>query len=109
MTNECYNHIENYKNMVSTIFGKSLDKVVLFGSYARGDYTKDSDIDIAFFIKDRNEDKFEDKLSDSTYDFMYDTSFEPFINPIIITNEEYERMKGFYPFFQNIEKEGIKI
>lgn len=102
-------HIVNYKKKASTVFGNNLDKVVLFGSYARGDYTKDSDVDVAFFIKSTNDEKYEDDLADVTFDFMYDTTFEPYINPIIITDEEFNRMIDFYPLFQNINKEGIKL
>ena len=29
---------------------KDVNKIVLFGSYARGDYTKDSDIDVAVIV-----------------------------------------------------------
>ena len=39
-----------YLSMVN-IFGESMEKVVLYGSYARGDYDDESDIDIAIIAK----------------------------------------------------------
>lgn len=36
--------------MVKTAMGKDLIKIVLYGSCARGDYTQDSDIDIALIM-----------------------------------------------------------
>ena len=35
-----------YLTEVRKIYGSHLKSVILYGSYARGDYTKDSDIDI---------------------------------------------------------------
>ena len=32
-------------------FGEQLDSVILYGSYARGDYTPDSDVDIMILVK----------------------------------------------------------
>lgn len=34
------------------IFGSKLKRVILFGSYARGDYDEESDIDVMFLIDD---------------------------------------------------------
>ncbi len=32
-------------------FGEHLDSVILYGSYARGDYTPDSDVDMMILVK----------------------------------------------------------
>nr|WP_300789493.1 nucleotidyltransferase domain-containing protein [uncultured Acetatifactor sp.] len=41
---------EEAADMVKTAMGKDLVKIVLYGSCARGDYTQDSDIDIALIM-----------------------------------------------------------
>ena len=38
--------IQAFVNQVKEILGKRLKKVILYGSYARGDYNKQSDVDI---------------------------------------------------------------
>ena len=38
--------IMSFARRVRRILGKNLKQVILYGSYARGDYTEDSDIDI---------------------------------------------------------------
>lgn len=49
------------------------EKIILFGSYARGDYNKDSDIDLLFVVNDGIESirnikyKIEDELSDRIF------------------------------------------
>lgn len=41
--------IQAFVNQVKEILGKRLKKVILYGSYARGDYNKQSDVDIMIF------------------------------------------------------------
>lgn len=47
---EVLNLAETYATAVKAKFGKA--QVILFGSYAKGNYNKDSDIDIAVILKD---------------------------------------------------------
>ena len=39
-----------FAQQIRSIFGDSLKKVVVYGSYARGDYQKNSDIDIMILV-----------------------------------------------------------
>lgn len=41
-----------FRNAVTEIYGDRLERVVLFGSRARGDARDDSDYDIAVFLRD---------------------------------------------------------
>lgn len=41
-----------FRAAVTDIYGESVERVVLFGSRARGDARADSDYDVAVFIKD---------------------------------------------------------
>ena len=38
--------LQIFSRSVKMILGKSLSKIIVYGSYARGDYREDSDIDI---------------------------------------------------------------
>lgn len=42
--------LEQYTEILQKIYGNHLRRVILYGSYARGDYTKDSDIDIMILL-----------------------------------------------------------
>ncbi len=42
--------IEQYIAEIKKIYGKHLRRVILFGSYARGDFRPDSDIDIMILL-----------------------------------------------------------
>ena len=42
--------LEQYTKILQKIYGKHLKSVILYGSYARGDYREDSDIDIMILL-----------------------------------------------------------
>ncbi len=85
----------------------NLVKIQLFGSKARGDFNKDSDIDILVILKEKSLDII-DKIYeiDQDVDLEYDvrTSFK------IYDLDEFNKIKNYRTFFyQNIEKEAITI
>jgi predicted nucleotidyltransferase len=45
--------INDFKQAMKDIYSDRLDKVILYGSYARGDSTEDSDIDFLVVLKDK--------------------------------------------------------
>jgi len=59
--NICYNRnmkkkgdpiLKRFRQGLNELYGSRLDRVVLFGSRARGDNEPDSDYDVAIFLKD---------------------------------------------------------
>ena len=44
------NLVYEFAKDMKALFGKDLSKVVVYGSYARGDYTQNSDIDIMILL-----------------------------------------------------------
>lgn len=91
------------------IFGDKLVDVILYGSYARGDYDDESDIDvmvrvdipqIEFDGKEYELDKLSNKL---------DLEYDVFISIHVQDNFRFERYKNVLPFYQNVIQEGIFI
>ena len=70
-----------YVKVISEIYGQHLKSVILYGSYARGDFRTDSDIDIMILVdlEDSEIEQFRKQLSWITYDFNeeYDTDMKP--------------------------------
>ena len=56
MTDEMKNLILQYVDSVQKIYGTHLKQVILYGSYARGDFTEDSDVDLMILV-DLNEEE----------------------------------------------------
>lgn len=50
---------------------------------------------------------YSDRIYDITYDFEVEYGME--INPVIQSIQTYEQWKNVYPFFINIEKDGVTV
>lgn len=101
--------IEQYLLEIKKIYGSHLQKVILYGSYARGDFRPDSDIDIMILLDmtDLDLKKYSQKLSYMTYDFNLDHDLD--IKPIAKDEAHFEKWIENYPFYSNIQKEGIVL
>lgn len=101
--------LESYREAIVQILGNRLKRIILYGSYARGDFRQDSDLDIMILtdIQPGETGSYSDRIYDVTYDFEVQYGME--INPSIQNIQIYEQWKSVYPFFMNIEKEGVAI
>lgn len=99
--------MEQYVLQVKKIYGTHLRQVILYGSYARGDYRSDSDIDIMILLdlSDMDLKAYSQKLSYMTYDFNLDNELD--IKPIAKSEEHFQKWIVNYPFYANIHKEGV--
>ena len=91
-------------------FGEQLDSVILYGSYARGDYTPDSDIDMMILVKGIAPEKlwlYKKPIikRESELGLEYDLVISATIKDI----ETFNQYLDVLPFYQNVMKEGIKV
>ena len=96
-------------NNLTAIFGDKLIDVILFGSYARGDYDEESDIDIAVIIKEERKDleKYHRALTDEmTNQTMNNDVIVSFVD---IPQTDFEKYKDVLPFYKKICNEGVRI
>jgi predicted nucleotidyltransferase len=92
--------------MVISLMKNDIVEVILYGSCARGDYTADSDIDIALITNcDRNEVK---KYDDGIDEIATELAMRYFaiVNFVCIPYDEFNEKKSWYGYFHNIAKEG---
>ena len=101
--------LHELKNELEKVFGEKLKKVIVYGSYARGESDEGSDLDIMVLV-DMNEEEIKnerDKVLDLTVDL---TTRYGVVLSIIENNYDY-----FYdwaevlPFFTNVIREGVSI
>ena len=109
--NNIKNIIEDFTNKVSTSLGSHLRKIILYGSYARGDFNKDSDIDIMILtdLKDNEIEKYRTKISDIAYDIEYDNDFDITISPLVKNIDKFNYWLQALPFYMNVQKDGIVL
>lgn len=94
-------------NELKDIYGDYLVKIVLYGSYARGEQTAESDVDIAVILKDGNTEKMHDDMTDVVVDYELDQGVTMSVIPIEF--EQYTAWNKTLPFYKNIDKEGIVL
>lgn len=95
------------KTDLTSYFGERIDRIILYGSYARGDYRKDSDVDIMVLLKDKPDLKDENYVDDISYDHF--TSHNIFFTVILQTANQFESVLDFYPFYRNVQNEGVPL
>ena len=66
------------------IYGSHLKSVILYGSYARGDYTKDSDIDIMILVD------LPDEKLDSYLDSLSELGFQYNVEKFLLLQERHK-------------------
>lgn len=109
MTDHMGKFLNEYAGLVSRLYTSALKAVILYGSYARGDYTEDSDVDIMILVDMPEEEicRSRERLSDLTYEF--NEAYDLKIMPVVIGEKQFAYWLPVYPFYQNIEKDGVSI
>ena len=101
--------IEDYVIALKKLYGAHLKQIILYGSYAREDYTADSDVDIMILV-DLPEEQLDieiDALSELGFDYhiMYDI----WLMPIVKNIDHFQYWSQAYPFYANVVKEGVVL
>jgi len=101
----CQKVVDCYKK----IYGDKIHGIFLYGSYARGDFDEDSDIDFAAIVDGERLDlqKKRHQLWDYTNDM--DLDFDVLISPKVIPAGEFDKYFPELPYYQNILKEGKRL
>lgn len=98
--------LDSYLDIVKDLYGDNLIKVILYGSYARGDFQEGSDVDLLILIDTppQDERKQLSDLIDKTFDVKLDNNLD--IEPLVKSIHTYEKWKDVLPLFKNIDLEG---
>ena len=101
--------LTEFNNQVKKILGNRLKKVILYGSYARGDYNEKSDIDLMLLTDLNFEEieKYRDEISDIAFEIELKTGI--MISPVIKNIDNYNSRVNIIPFYKNIQMEGVVL
>lgn len=96
--------LEEFKAKVQELYGEQLKDIILFGSYARGEATEDSDIDLLVVLEGeitpgREIDRMIDAITDINLEYSVLLSVVP------VSAEKYVHVNS--PLLINVRREGI--
>lgn len=97
----------DYAMEAKRIFGDRLKSVILYGSYARGDFEFDSDIDIMVLLDMPREELTEARKKMRATADALDMEYDCVISSVFQSHDIFEDYKSASPFYQNVERDGV--
>lgn len=96
--------MKELKEGLILIYGDQLKAVYLYGSYARGDYRKGSDVDVMILLKDYK--NYWDEIK-RTSELIASISlnYDLLVSRVIMSEEKWKRSNT--PLLKNIHREGL--
>ena len=94
---------EALKRAFLEVFGESLVSLVLFGSYARGDYSVDSDVDVLVVLESVG-DRFElhrkldavEEALEPIFRRLRERGYNPRLSPYVLSREQASQTRPLY-------------
>ncbi len=98
-----------FSQQIKEIFGSDLSKIIVYGSYARGSYQDDSDVDIMVLVNlpEIEIKKRENDVYDIAFEIEMDMGID--ISPIVKSEAQYMYWEEVVPFYKNVREEGIVV
>ena len=99
--------LRELKESMETFLGDRLLRMVLFGSIARGDYTGESDIDVAIIIRGLTR-----ELKHQILDRVAEVELNHFmpLSALVLSEDEFDRLKRRERRIAlDIEREGVPL
>lgn len=109
MTDDIKLILEEFVMTIKPYLGNEIQSIVLYGSYARGDFNAQSDLDIMILVGSSENDikKYENNVYDCAFEL--ELKYGKVISPVIKNQQFFEYWSDTLPFYKNIVKEGVKI
>ena len=92
---------------LTDIFGNNISMIILYGSVARGNATKESDIDIAIVVRSQMDDATKRRFLNWAADM--DIRYERVFSIVDIQESNMKKWEDVLPFYRNVKREGIVL
>ena len=101
--------LQDCRNGLLKIFGNKLKQVILYGSYARGDFDSESDIDILVLVEMSEQDvkSIIAKITDLGAEVSYNN--DVLVSIIVKDINQFNSWMPIHPFYKNIIREGVEV
>ena len=99
--------MQQFASSLKKLLGNTLDSVIVYGSYARGNYSELSDIDVMILVTLTEEKikKISDEISDMAFDYLM--KFGVDISPVITNIDHFNYWADNLPYYRNVRDEGV--
>ena len=108
-TKEQLDHIaDNVIAAAQKICGDKLRDIILYGSYARGDFQPGSDVDIMILVDGDAVDckRINAEISDALHELDYQMNL--LLSVTVTPYSQFTNWKQSYPYYRNIDTEGVR-
>jgi predicted nucleotidyltransferase len=95
---------------VKEALGDKLYRIILFGSYARGDYDEESDVDIMVLENEENEERLEaDRTAVWNIGWDVGGDYDIMVTVFLKDRQHFYEWMDAMAFYRNVEEEGIVL
>ncbi len=101
--------LDEIKTELKKIYNENLKSIILYGSYAKGDYDSYSDIDIMILIDEKEENL--RRYRNAVIEIVTDISikYDVVISIIDKSYRDFTVYRNYVPFYRNVHTEGFKV
>lgn len=92
---------------LANLYGERLEKVILYGSYARGDFHEASDIDFLVVLRDETVNAYEEVFAMGPVIFPIQLQFGICISTHAISRRKFR--ESDFSFMQNVRRDGVAV
>ena len=103
--------ISEFITAINNKFGDRIKKIILYGSYARGDFNTTSDIDIMILTNFTDDEiaQYRSEIVELAYDIEWDNKFDIHLSPLVKNVDRFNYWLEALPFYMNVQKEGVVL
>jgi len=98
---------EEFVSQITELYGDRLNKVILYGSYARGEQHEDSDVDYLVVLNDEEIRTFREISNISPITFELSLRYLISVSAIPVTKSRFSQ--DWSPLFHNVHEDGIML
>jgi len=95
---------ERFRERVMKDYGDTVEKIILFGSVARGDHGEGSDVDVLVVVDEK---AVKEDIVGIAFEIMLETDI--YISPKVISQEQLDRMAAMKGSLYDSIREEMKV
>ena len=107
--NQLHTISEGITREAKRLLGDKLEAVILYGSYARGDYDSESDVDLLVVVRCKTEElrRYRHMLAPTSSRLSLENNVT--VSVAMADTESFHKYGNYLPYYINVNREGIRL